>query len=184
MLCADTRCSSFLQIFIFVAEVIPGVAHDGFFVCGLQFAAELAGGTHPEGAGLDYRFFGDQGAGGDDRSGADPRPVQDDRSHADQATIFNYAAVQRDRVADRDVFAEIDAPLLLHAVEDAVVLHVGVGADADLVDVAADDGIHPDGGVFAQDHVADNLRGFVDKTGFGDGGADTFIGSNHSGAGN
>jgi hypothetical protein len=82
-------------------------------------------------------------------------------------------------MAHGDVFAEIDAPLLLHAVEDAVVLHVGVCADADLVDVAADDGVHPDGGVFAEDHVADDLGRIVDVAGRRDRWAHTFVGSNH-----
>jgi hypothetical protein len=53
-------------------------------------------------------------------------------------------------------------------VEDAVVLNVGIVADADLVNVAAEDGVHPDAGVFAEDDVADELGGFVDIAGVGE----------------
>jgi len=45
-----------------------------------------------------------------------------------------------------------------HAVQDGAVLHVAVGADTDGVDVAADDGVHPDAGVLAEHDVADHLR--------------------------
>ena len=82
-------------------------------------------------------------------------------------------------MADGDVFAEIDAVLLLHAVEDAAVLNVGVRADANFMDVAAEDGVHPDGGVFAQDDVADDLGGGVDVAGGGDFWGDVFEGADH-----
>ena len=55
-------------------------------------------------------------------------------------------------------------------VEDGAVLDVGVGADADGVDVTADDGVHPDAGALAEDDVADNLGGEIDIAGGGDGG--------------
>jgi hypothetical protein len=42
------------------------------------------------------------------------------------------------------------------------VLHVGAGAHADGVYVAAQYGVHPDRGLLAQNHVADKLGGEVD----------------------
>ena len=112
--------------------------------------------------------------------GADLRAVQNDRTHADQAAVFDDASVQGDRVAYRDVLADVNAPLLLHAVENAVVLYVRVGADADLVDVAAEDGVHPHRGVLAEDDVADDLGRVVDEAGGRDRRADAFEGSNHA----
>src|SRR5579863_1092697 len=87
--------------------------------------------------------------------------------------------MQRDRMAHGDVLAEIDAPFFFHAVEDAVVLDVGVGADADFVHVAAQDGVHPNRRVLAEDDVADDLCRVVDVAGGGDGGGRAFEGANH-----
>jgi hypothetical protein len=52
----------------------------------------------------------------------------------------------------------------IHETVAVVQLHLNVGivADADLVNVAAEDGVHPDAGVFAEDDVADELGGVVD----------------------
>src|ERR1043166_3255094 len=83
-------------------------------------------------------------------------------------------------MADRDVFAEVDAPLLLHAVKDAIVLHVGVGANANFVDVSAYDGIHPHRGMFAEHDVTDDLRRVVNVAGGWNGRPDAFVGSNHA----
>ena len=52
-------------------------------------------------------------------------------------------------------------------------------ADADLMDIAAEDGVHPDARVFADDDVADELGGVIDVTGFGKLGGDAFVGADH-----
>ena len=82
-------------------------------------------------------------------------------------------------VAHADVVAEVDAVLFFHAVEDAVVLNIGVVADADLVDVAAEDGVHPDAGVFAEDDVADELGRVVDIASVGELGSNALVGADH-----
>jgi hypothetical protein len=64
-------------------------------------------------------------------------------------------------------------------VEYGVVLDVGIVANADLVDVAAKDGVHPDAGVLADNDVADELGGVVDIRGAGELGGDAFIGADH-----
>jgi small subunit ribosomal protein S21 len=64
-------------------------------------------------------------------------------------------------------------------VEDSAVLDVGVGADADGVDVAAQNGVHPDGGVFAQGDVADQLGGEIDVAGGVDLGRAALVGADH-----
>src|SRR6266849_9802952 len=66
-----------------------------------------------------------------------------------------------------------------HYVEDAAVLNVGAGADADVVHVAADYGAGPDAGVWADDYVADDYGGGVNIGGCGDLGALAAVGSNH-----
>src|SRR5205807_7668997 len=87
--------------------------------------------------------------------------------------------VQRDRMSHGYVLADVDAVLAFHAVEHAAVLDIRVCADADLADISAHDGAHPDGGMLAEHDITDNLRRVVDVAGGGDGGAYAFIGSNH-----
>jgi len=65
-------------------------------------------------------------------------------------------------------------------VQDAVVLNVGVGADADFVDVAANNRIHPDRHMLAEDHVADDLCGIIDIAGSRNCRLPAFKGSNHA----
>jgi hypothetical protein len=78
-----------------------------------------------------------------------------------------------------DVVAHVNAVLSLHTVEDAVVLNVGIVADADLVYVATENGVHPDAGVLADNDVADELRGVVDVASVGELGSDAFVGADH-----
>ena len=63
--------------------------------------------------------------------------------------------------------------------EDAAVLHVGAGTDADGIDVAAQNGIHPDGGALAEDDVAEDLRRDVDIATQGDLRRMALVGSDH-----
>ncbi len=114
----------------------------------------------------------------------DPAPIRapfrDDRSHADQAPVLNHAAMKRDRMAHRHVLAEIDAPLLLHSMQHAVVLNVGIGADANLVHVPAQDRVHPYRCVLAENDVADDLRRLVHITCRRNRRAHSFNRSNHN----
>jgi len=142
-------------------------------------AAECSWGTHPEGIRLDNCFLGEQGTCGDDGAGSDDGAVENDGTHADEAAGFNGAAVKYSVVAYGDIVANVDAILFFHAVENAVVLNVGIVADSDLVNVAAEDRVHPDAGVFAKNDVADELGGVVDVAGVGELGSDAFVGADH-----
>jgi len=64
-------------------------------------------------------------------------------------------------------------------VEDTAILNVGVGADADGVHVAAENGVHPDAGVLAEDYVSNDLGRVVYVAGGWDGGPSAFVGTNH-----
>ncbi len=173
------RAFSLHQIRLLVAQVIVHVAKDCFLVFLVEVAAECSWGTHPEGIRLDNRFLREQGTGGDDGARSDDDAVEDDGAHADEAAGFNGAAVEDGVVAYGDIVANVDAVLFFHAVEDAVVLNVGIVADADLVDVAAENGVHPDAGVFTENDVADELSGVVDVAGVGELGSDAFVGADH-----
>jgi hypothetical protein len=73
-------------------------------------------------------------------------------------------------MSDCDPVTHDDGIEIALAVENGTVLNVGVGADADGIDVAAKDSVHPHGRALAEHDVAENLRGGVDvATGWNDG---------------
>ena len=78
-----------------------------------------------------------------------------------------------------DVVAEIDAVKFLHAVQNAIVLNVGIMSNADLMNIAAQHGIHPDTGMFANGNVSDELGRIVDVASFGKLWRDAFVGADH-----
>src|SRR5258708_33527800 len=84
-----------------------------------------------------------------------------------QAAGFYVAAVQGYAMADGYVVAEQQGMFVAHYVEDGAILNVGAGADADVVDVAADYRAGPDAGVWADDYVADDYGGGGDVRGGG-----------------
>ena len=124
-------------------------------------------------------MFGDDGSGGDDGTLADTSVVENGGADAYEDLVFEDAAVDGGVVADGDHFADDDGVEVAHAVEDGAVLDVGAGADADGVDVAAEDCVHPDGGVLAKGDVADELGGPVDIAGVGDERGFALVGTNH-----
>src|SRR3954467_14202953 len=78
-----------------------------------------------------------------------------------------------------DPVADYDAILIAHAVQDRAILDAGILSDLDGVNVSADDGVHPDAGVFANGDVADDLRGVVEVAAGGNLGGDAFVGTEH-----
>ena len=82
-------------------------------------------------------------------------------------------------MSDGHVLADKDAVLLLHTVQHAAILHVGMRAQADGMDVAAKDGVHPDAGIFAEHDVADQLRRLIDKTRLRHRRRNALVGANH-----
>ena len=160
--------AAFLLVGFFVFDVALGVVVDGMLVGVGEGAAEFAGVAHEEAAGGDVGAFGDESAGGNDGAGADSCAVEDDRAHADEAAGFDGAAVEDDAVANGDVVAEDERVRVAHNVEDTAVLDIGAGADADVMDVAADDGAGPDAGVGGDGDVADDDGLRIDVGGIGD----------------
>jgi hypothetical protein len=162
-----------------VVEVVGGVVADECEVFLGGRAADFAWEPGYEGAGWDARAFGYEGPGGNDAARADVGAVEDDRPHADQDVVFQGAAMDGGVVADGAAVADEDGVEVPHAVKDGAVLNVGAVADADGVYVAADDGVHPDGGVLAEDDVSENLGGGVDVAGGGNGRGEASEGAEH-----
>ena len=163
-----------------VVEVVVGVEADEVEVGGEQGAADLAGDSGDEGVGGDVGALGNEGSGGDDSAGADVRAVEDDGTDTDEDVVFEGAAVDGGVVADGAAVADDYGVKAALAVEDGAVLDVGAGADADGVHVAAEDGVHPDGGLGAEMDVADDLGGGVDVAAGGEGGGEAAEGANHA----
>jgi hypothetical protein len=170
---------AFVEVNLDVIDVVLSVFEDEFAVFVAELTAEFAGDAGPEGAGRDDSVLGEDGTGGDDGAFADAAVVEDGDAHADEAGVFDDAAVDGGIVADGDPVADGDRVEVALAVKDAAVLDIGVGADADGVDIAAEDGVHPDGGALAEDDVAEKLRGEIDVATGGDDGELATIAANH-----
>ena len=82
-----------------------------------------------------------------DGTRTDARVVEDNGTDADEHLVLYDAAVYGGVVAYGDQFADVDGVQVAHSVENRAVLNIGARADADGVDVAANDGVHPDAGV-------------------------------------
>jgi hypothetical protein len=63
--------------------------------------------------------------------------------------------------------------------QHAAVLHIRVRAHSDRIHVAAQDGIHPDAGVLAENYIADDLCRVIDITRSRDGWRPALIRTNH-----
>ena len=99
----------------------------------------------------------------------------------DQAAVLDRASVHDRAVSDRDVVANRRRVRVLHDVHDGPVLDVRSAADADPVDVAANDDRHPDTALLADFHVADDLRAVVDVGGRMDARHSPAVGTKHAG---
>ena len=107
----------------------------------------------------------------DGSRGAQPqgtRAVEEARAHADEAVVADGAGGDDAAVAGGHAFADegrvagLGVRAVVADVDDGAVLHVGAGADADVIDVAADDRARPDGDIVAQFDVTDEGAGRID----------------------
>lgn len=124
-------------------------------------------------------MLGNNGTGGDDGALADAGVVENGGADADEDGVLDDAAMDSGIVADGDHLADEDWIEVAHAVEHGAILHVRAGADANGVDVATDDSVHPDAGVFAEGDVANDLGGGVDVAAGTDGGKFALVGTDH-----
>ena len=133
----------------------------GAFFLG-EFADDFGGGSEDEGAGRNLGAGRDEGLRADDGLFADNRAIQNDRAHTDEAFIADFAGVDDGAVAHGDPVTK-DARKFIGEVQHGVVLHVGVVADDDAVDVAAQHRAVPDAGVGAERDIPYDRGGFGDE---------------------
>ena len=122
---------------------------------------ELSWHACPEGVRLNDSLGQDDRASCYDSSFADDDIIHHDGSHADEGVVTDMAAVERDIVPDGDIVADLDRGLLIEGVEDGAVLDIDVVADADGIDVTAEDGVEPDTAALPEDDISDD--GSVDS---------------------
>ena len=157
-----------------------GVIEPGLFLI-RQLAHPFRRPAHPQIAAFQFLVLRDQAAGAEEHAAAQHRAVENGGTHADETARFDGAAVDDALMADGDIVADHhgpaagDAIVFVRAVKDAAVLDVGARADADNVHVTAHRAHRPDGGVRADDDVADDGRGFIDVNPGPDGGQDAFV---------
>ena len=122
---------------------------------------ELSWYTSPQGVGLDDGLGQDDRACSYDSPFADDDIIHHDGSHADEGVVTDMAAVERDIVPDGDIVTDLDRGLLIEGMEDGAVLDIDVVADADGIDVTAEDGVEPDTAALPEDDISDD--GSVDS---------------------
>jgi hypothetical protein len=81
----------------------------------------------------DDRAFRDQGSRANDGALANSDVIEDRGPHADQTMRFDFAAMQHHAVTNRDIVVEGQCVLILHHVQDASILDIGVFADSNAV---------------------------------------------------
>lgn len=148
-----------------VGEVVVG---DAFDLSGDEVRRDildLAGGYAAiDGAGFYFHAFEDDGSGSDDGIFSDFRVIHNDRAHADEHAFLNSATVHYGVMTDGYVVADGDPGFFIGTMDDDAILDIHLVADADAVDIAADDGIEPDAAVIAHLHVSHDGSVRRDKT--------------------
>jgi len=162
-----------------VFQVIVGVHPDKVKVGLGEGAADLGGDTGDQRMGWDLHALRDNSAGGHNGAAADVCSVEHNRAHADKDFVLQGASVDGGVVSDSAHIADDDGVQELHSVQDGAILDVGAGADTDVMDIAADDGVHPHARVVAEDDIADELGGGVDVAGGWNRGSDVAVRADH-----
>ena len=122
---------------------------------------ELSRNASPQGVRLDDGLGQDDRACSYDSPFADDDIIHHDGSHADEGVVTDMAAVECDIVPDRDIVTDLNGRLLIEGMEDGAVLDIHVVADADGIDVTAEDGVEPDAAALSKDDISDD--GSVDS---------------------
>ncbi len=104
----------------------------------------------------------DEGIRADDRAMTYDSSVEDGSAHADEALVLYLASMQGDAVTDRDVLTYF-AAVVVSDVEAGVVLNVGSLTHRDEINVTAQGGVVPDGGVFCDGYFADEVGTSCDE---------------------
>jgi len=109
-----------------------------------------------DGAALDLGAFEYDGACGDNGIAADLCIVHDDGAHTDEYFITQRAAMYDGVMTDGDVVPDDRLGFLVGGMDYDAILDIDLVANANAVDVTADDGIEPDAAFIAYLYVADD----------------------------
>jgi hypothetical protein len=127
-----------------------------------ELAPKLARDPGPQCARRHDRVLRKDSSGGNDGALANAAIVKDSDAHPNEHFVFNHATVDRRVVPDRDPVADSDRVQMTLSMKNCAILHIRVCADPDGVDVTAEDGVHPNGGVLAKFNVPNDLGRDVD----------------------
>lgn len=140
-------------------------------------------GAVPEVAALEHPSRRDQGAGAKECPGLEYGAVEDAGADAHQAMLTDLAAVEYclmaygDAVMDDEGRPAGQETTIVGDMQYAAVLDIGLGADADMMDVATGHHQGPDGGPLPDLHVAHHHGGLIDPDPGGEAGLLAQIGA-------
>lgn len=143
-------------------DVVVAVFANPFEVGVFDGADDFAGDAHDDGAVGDDGAGAEDGTGADDAFFADDAVAEEDGFHSYQRATADFRAVDDGAVADGDVGADVEGFAGV-AVEDAVFLDIGSLANANRCNIAADNGLEPEGAVVTDGDVGadDGVGGLV-----------------------
>jgi hypothetical protein len=145
---------------------MAGVHVNESAICIDQLAFKARWRTHIQGARRDHRIRQYQGARSYNRAFADSGVIQNHRAHADEAMILDGATVQNGTMPYGDPIADYHGGTCI-GVDHCSILEVAVRTYADWLNVAAQDGLKPDAGVFANFDLSNQVRALSNKRGRG-----------------
>lgn len=149
------------------ADALPEVRRgvEGVSACGVQqrltfFVGQRAFGScgraQRERARRNVRARGDDRSGSDNGTFCDHSAVHDDGAHADEATGLDVATVDDDPMAQGDVVVDDGGVFAACDMDHGQVLDIDALTNADLVDIATDDAVEPDGAALSDVDIADD----------------------------
>ncbi len=138
------------------ADVFARMVMVGLFDAFVQCLDNFGRASEYERAGRDDGVFSDESVGADDGAVADHRAVKHSGAHADETIVLDGAGMNGHAVTYGDIFTEMAAEIV-RQMDAGIVLYIGALSYGDFIDVAAQSGVVPDIGIFADSHAADNI---------------------------
>ena len=158
-----------------IADVIVGNADDfafHFFGCNLFYL--FSGYARVNRAAFANGTFQHNGPGSNNGIAVHHGAIHYNGAHAHQHIVVQRTAMHQCIVPNGYIVADNGFAALVRAMDDGTILHIDLVAQADAVDIAADNGVEPHTARITHFHVAHNSSVGCNKAGFAPAGCFVF----------